>query len=148
MGNNKNQKDKIRSVLFAIQAANVPLKMRHLRIGYNLEQAIRNSGVVIKAGNGVIWNKGKFITESLVDQIFEDSYNLGVQYREEAKKKEEHQFKFPLDIADIRPFVESVNKESKEEPKGIQIEFEQSSKQSKRIEIASLLRQIADILEK
>jgi hypothetical protein len=145
MGNNKNQKDKIRSVLFAIQAANVPLKMRHLRIGYNLEQAIRNSGVVIKAGNGVIWNKGKFITESLVDQIFEDSYNLGVQYREQAKKKEEQQFKF---------FVESSNKpvgtitDVKEDSKGIQIEFEQSSKQSKRIEIASLLRQIADILEK
>lgn len=145
MGNNKNQKDKIRSVLFAIQAANVPLKMRHLRIGYNLEQAIRNSGVVIKAGNGVIWNKGKFITESLVDQIFEDSYNLGVKYREQAKKKEEQQFKF---------FVESANKpvgtitDIKEDPKGIQIEFEQSSKQSKRTEIGSLLRQIADILEK
>lgn len=145
MGNNKNQKDKIRSVLFAIQAANVPIKMQDLRIGANLQKAIKSTGVISKVGYGIIWNKGKHITESLVDQIFEHSYKLGIKYREQAKKKEEQDFKF---------FVESANKplgtitDIKEDSKGIQIEFEQSSKQSKRIEIASLLRQIADILEK
>lgn len=145
MGNNKNQKDKIRSVLFAIQASNIPVKLRNLKIGYNLEHAIAKSGVVVKQKGYVVWNKGKFITESLVDQIFEDSYTLGVKYREELKKKEQEQFKL---------FVESANKpvgtitDIKEDSKGIQIEFEQSSKQSKRIEIASLFRQIADILEK
>lgn len=145
MGNNKNQKDKIRSVLFAIQASNIPVKMRNLKIGYNLEHAITKSGVVVKQGGYVLWNKGKFITESLVDQIFEDSYNLGVKYREELKKREQEQFKL---------FAESANKpvalitNIKEEPKGIQIEFEQSPKASKRVEIAVLLRQIADILER
>lgn len=143
--NNKNQKDKIRSVLFAIQAANAPLKMRDLRIGANLQKAIKSTGVISKIGDAVIWNKGRHITERLVDQIFEHSFKLGMKYREQAKKKAEQEFKL---------FAESVNKpvgtitDIKEDAKGIQIEFEQTPKASKRLEIAVLLRQIADILER
>lgn len=142
--NNKSQRDKIRSVLFAIQASSVPVKMRNLKIGYNLENAIKNSGLVVKQGGHVVWNKGKFITENIVDQIYQDSYELGVKYREELKKKEEQQFKL---------FAQSVNNQVgqitdvAEDSKGIQIEFEQTTKAEKRLKIAGLLRQIAEILE-